>query len=197
MRRTTVTTALLLALSLAPALQAQYRDNRGGYPDQDRYRNDSRYGRGQRIDAVADEIADVAYSIRREYERNNRRPDRDEARVLYALRELDNRAHRFQTQTDDRGYGSRQNRTNDEFAALENAYFDLAESLRYISARPYVDRGMDRISSLMRDASRYYGRDGRGSRYDRYGRGGDWHDRYGRDGRYRDDDAYRTRPPAK
>ena len=205
MRRTTVTTALLLTLSLAPALQAQYRDNRGGYPDQDRYRNDSRYGRGQ-IDAVADELADVAYSIRREYERNNRRPDRGEARVLYGLRELDNRAHHFQSQVDYGNRGSRQNRhSDDDFGALENAYFDLAESLRSISPRPYVDRGMDRIADLMRDLSRYYGRDGRdgrGSRYDRYGRGRDWHDRYDRDGRYgRDDrdrdDAYRTRPPAK
>ncbi|HEV2852369.1 MAG TPA: hypothetical protein VHC97_06150 [Thermoanaerobaculia bacterium] len=206
MRRTTVTTALLLALSLAPALQAQYRDSR----DQDRYRNDSRYGRGDRIAAVADEIADTAYSIRREYERNNRRPDRDEARVLSDLRDLDARASRFRDQL-----GYRQSRNNGEFAALEDAFFDLAESLRYISARPYVERGMDRISGLMREASRYYGRDGRdnrdnrdgrGSRYDRYGRGGNWHDRYGRggydgrDGRYdrdRDDDAYRTRPPHK
>lgn len=210
MRRTTVTTALLLALSLAPALQAQYRDNRGGYPDQDRYRHDSRYGRGQRIDAVADEMADVAYSIRREYERNNRRPDRDEARVLADLRELDERAHHFQSQVGHGSYGSRQSRhTGDDFAALEDAYFDLAESLRYISPRPYVDRGMDRIAELMREASRYYGRDGRGSRYDRYGQGRDWHDRYdrydrgGRHGRGdrdrdrdRDDDAYRTRPPA-
>lgn len=193
MRRTTVTAAtLLLALSLAPALQAQYRDDR----DQDRYRYDSRYGRGQRIDAVADEIADVAYSIRREYERNNRRPDRDEARVLSDLRDLDARASRFRDQL-----GYRQSRNNGEFAALEDAYFDLAESLRYISPRPYVDRGMDRIADLMREASRYYGRDsrgGRGSRYDRYGRGRDWHDRYDRDGRYgrdRNDDAYRTRPP--
>jgi hypothetical protein len=193
MRRTTVTAALLLALSLAPALQAQYR----GYPDQDRYRNDSRYGRGQRIDAVADEIADVAYSIRREYERNNRRPDRDEARVLSDLRDLDARASRFRDQL-----GYRQSRNNGEFAALEDAFFDLAESLRYISPRPYVDRGLDRISALMREASRYYGRDGRdgrGSRYDRYGQGRGWHDRYRRGGydRDRDGDAYRTRPPQK
>ena len=179
----------LLALSLAPALQAQYRDNR----DQDRYRNDSR--RSDRTEAIAREIEDVAYSIRREYERNNRRPNREEARVLQDLRELNAWANRFQDQVD---YRSNRRNAGDEFARLENAYFELSESLRYISPRPYVDRGMDRIADLMSDLSRYYDRNDRDR--GRYRRQGGWHDRYGRDngrdGRYdRRDDAYRTRPP--
>jgi hypothetical protein len=173
----------LLALSLAPALQAQYRDNR----DQDR-RYDSR---NDRRTAIAHEIEDVAYSIRREYERNNRRPDREEARVLYGLRELHTRAARFEDQAD---YRSNRRNVGDEFAALEDTFFDLSESLRYISPRPYVDRGMDRIADLMSDLSRYYDRNDRDR--GRYRRQGGWHDRYGRDGRYdRDRDAYRTRPP--
>lgn len=185
MRRTTAIAATLLtALSLAPALQAQYRD-------QDRYRYDSRNDRNDRRTAISHEIEDVAYSIRREYERNNRRPDRDEARVLYGLRELHTRAARFEQQVD---YRSNRRNAGDEFSALENAFFDLSESLRYISPRPYVDRGMDRIADLMSDLSRYYGRDDRG----RYRRNEGWHDRYGRDngrdGRYDRDGAYR-RPP--
>ena len=186
MRRTTVIAATLLTLSLAPALQAQNRD----YRDQDRYRYDSRNDRNDRRTAIAHEIEDVAYSIRREYERNNRRPDREEARVLQDLRQLHSLAARFEDQAD---YRSNRRNAGDEFAALEDAYFDLSESLRYISPRPYVDRGMDRIADLMSDLSRYYGRD---SRQGRYRRQGGWHDRYGRDGRYdRDRDAYRTRPP--
>lgn len=184
MRRTTAIAATLLTLSLAPALEAQYRDQ---YRDQDR-RYDSR---NDRRTAIAHEIEDVAYSIRREYERNNRRPDREEARVLYGLRDLHARAARFEDQAD---YRSNRRNAGDEFAALEEAYFDLSESLRYISPRPYVDRGMDRIADLMSDLSRYYGRNDRDR--GRYRRQGGWHDRYGRDSRdYRDRDANRTRPP--
>lgn len=177
----------LLALSLAPALQAQYRNDRDG----DRSRYDSR---NDRRTAIAHEIEDVAYSIRREYERNNRRPDREEARVLYGLRELHSRAARFEDQAD---YRSNRRNAGDEFAALEKTFFELSEALRYISPRPYVDRGMDRIADLMSDLSRYYDRNDRDR--GRYRRQGGWHDRYGRDngrdGRYDRDDAYRTRPP--
>jgi hypothetical protein len=187
MRRTTAIAATLLTLSLAPALQAQYRDYRDR--DQDR-RYDSRNDRNDRRTAIAHEIEDVAYSIRREYERNNRRPDRDEARVLYGLRELHTRAARFEDQAD---YRSNRRNAGDEFARLEETFFDLSESLRYISPRPYVDRGMDRIADLMSDLSRYYGRNDRDR--GRYRRQGGWHDRYGRDGRHDRDDAYRTRPP--
>ncbi len=176
MRRTTVLAATLLTLSLAPALQAQYRDQ-----DRDRDRYDSR---NDRRTTIAHEIEDVAYSIRREYERNNRRPDREEARVLYGLRDLHTRAARFEDQVDDR---SNRRSAGDEFAALENAYFELSGSLRSISPRPYVDQGMDRIAGLMSDLSRYYGRDRRSNDYRQNGG-----DRYGRDRR---DGAYRTRPP--
>ncbi len=185
MRRTTAIAATLLTLSLAPALQAQYRDSR----DQDR-RYDSR---NDRRTSIAHEIEDVAYSIRREYERNNRRPDREEARVLHGLRELHTRAARFEDQVD---YRSNRRNAGDEFEALEDTYFELSESLRYISPRPYVDRGMDRIAGLMSDLSRYYNRSDRDR--GRYRRQGGWHDRYDRDNRYdrdRRDDAYRTRPP--
>lgn len=169
----------LLALSLAPALQAQYRDR---YPNT----------RSDRREAIAQEIERVSTSIRREYERNNRRPDRSEARVLNDLRDLDARADEFYNQVDYRS--SNRRRAGDEFARLEGAFFELSESLRYISPRSYVDRGMDRIADLMSDLARYYDRDDRG----RYRRSGGWHDRYGQGDRYDRgdrDDAYRTRPP--
>jgi hypothetical protein len=55
----------------------------------------------------------------------------------------------------------------------------VAYSLDRINRRPYVDRGMDRIWSLLSQLDRSYG-----GRSDRYGRG--WNDRSYRDRGYRD-----------
>jgi hypothetical protein len=203
MKRITVFAALL-ALSLAPALQAQYRGNR----DRDSYRYSyPNSGQMERVAALAHEIDDVATSIRRQAERNNRRPDRDEARMLADLRELDGRASHFHAQVE--SYRQDPRHTADDFAALEDAFFRLGETLRYVNRRPYIDRGLDRIYPLMNELSRYYGRSGYDRRgYDRYGqdRYGDGrdrydgrsdrrygHDRYGDDDRDRYDDPYR--PP--
>jgi hypothetical protein len=206
MKRITVLTACLLALALAPALQAQMR----GYPPPDTYRNpypDS--GRWNRIAALANELEDTATYIHREFERNNRRPNRAEARVAADLHELNAQAARLRAQIEgygyqdgygyrDRygnrdGYGYRQDRRygRDDFARLEEAFFDLSDSLRYIRPRPYVDRGMDRIYELMNALGRYYGRSGYGQGYsgrDRYG-----HDRYDGYDQDRNDGYYR--PP--
>ena len=201
MKRITVFAALLV-LSLAPALQAQGR----GYPSQDRYRYPSS-GQWDRIAALARELENTATSIHRQYERNNRRPDRAEARVAADLHELNEQAARLHRQIEGRGYqdnygyrdgnrdnGYRQDRRyrDDGFARLEEAFFKLSDSLRYIQRRPYVDRGMDRIYDLMSELGGYYGRSG-------YGRGYQGQNRYGRD-RYNgyDRDRYNghdSRPP--
>lgn len=214
MKRLTVLTAFLLALAVAPALQAQVRV----YPPQDPYRNPySNYGHGDRIAALAHELEDTATYIHREFERNNRRPNRAEAQVAAELHQLNEEAARLHALVEGRGdedgygyrdrygyrdpygngngYGYRQDRRygREEFARLEEAFFDLSDSMRYIRPRPYVDRGMDRIYALMNELGRYYGRGGYGQGYsgrDRYG-----HDRDRYDGYDRDRDDYDYRPP--
>lgn len=214
MKRLTVLAALLV-LSLAPALQAQGR----GYPSQDRYRYPNS-GQGDRVAALARELEDTATYIHRQFERNNRRPNRAEARVAADLHELNAQAARLQRQIEGRGYRDGYDDRNDDryrrnddryrqdgqyrdgrnrddsFAQLEEAFFSLSDSLRYIQPRPYVDRGMDQIYSLMNELGRYYGRSG-------YGKGYQGRDRYGRDrydgGRYDGDrdryDGHDYRPP--
>jgi len=205
MRRTTVITATLLALSLAPALQAQrwgdrhddHSRNQDRYRDQDRYRYPNS-GQMERVAALAHEIDDAATYIHREAERNNRRPDRNEARMLADLHRLNEQADRFHRRVE----SDRQNPRNtaDEFAALEDAFNRLTDTLRYNDRRSYINRGMGRIYGAMNELARFYGRgsygrwgDGRSGqdRYDgRYGRDRD--DRHGRDDRD-DHDGYR--PP--
>jgi hypothetical protein len=164
-------TTALLALALAPALQAQgYRDDRRTiFPDA---------GHLDRTSAIAHEIDETAANIRREFERNNRRPDRAEARTIDQLRQLSYRASRFHEATE--SYRREPRRTARSFAALEDAFNDAARSLRRIEPRPYVDRGMGRIYQLMDELGGYYGR--------RTGYYGTWgHDRNDRD---RDHDRY-------
>lgn len=187
MRRTTLfATTALLTLSLAPALQAQR-----GYPDRDRDRYGYDRGRVADIAREIDENASYAY---REFARNNRRPNRAEARVLSDLRQLDQRAERFRYEIRDNNRGSRDSRQDAQtFAALEDAFFEAAESLRYINDRPYVDRGMDRIYTLLNEVSRSYGR-GYRTGYDRWDRGRGWNrsdGRYGRDERRYGQERYR------
>ncbi|MFL6233802.1 MAG: hypothetical protein ACJ76N_11765 [Thermoanaerobaculia bacterium] len=169
MRRHTQSLILtaVLALSLAPALQAQPR-----------YRHDDRNtifpdaGHLDRASAIAHEIDETASQIRREFERNNRRPDRYEARAIDQLRDLNLRASRFHEATE--SYRRDPRRTSRSFAALEDAFNDAARSLRRVQTRPYVDRGMGRIYQLMDELGGYYGR--------RSGSYGTWgHDRYDRD----------------
>ena len=185
MRRTTLFAATtLLALSLAPALEAQYRGS-------DRYDRDrSGYDRGGRAADLAREIDEAATYAYREFAQNNRRPDRAEARVLSDLRQLDQRAERFYYEMRDGRRDTRQNSRS--FAALEEAFFETAESLRYIEERPYVDRNMDRIYSLLNQVSRSYGA-GYRSGYNRWDNNRGWSrsDRYGRDERRYGRERYR------
>ena len=192
MRRHTTPLILtaVLALSLAPALQAQgYRQDDRRYDD--RYSVYPDYRHMDRVSAIAHEIDQTATSIRREFERNNRRPDRAEARAIEQLRDLNRSADRFHDATE--SYQRDPRRTARTFSTLESAFNDAARSMRRIPNRPYVDRGMERIYNLMSELGGYYGR--RSGYYgtwghDRY----DDHDRHDRDNDHHDhDNGYR--PP--
>lgn len=183
MRSTTFVTTALLTLALSSSAMAQDRwGNR--YPDRydrDRYDRYDRYdSRGtQNVAVLAREIEETAESIRRQAERNNRRPDREEARMLSALRELHEEADHFRDEVGDYrrdGRGSR-----GDLRELFRAYDFTADSLRYVSRRPYVDQGMDRIGYLLDELARSYGYNQR-DRYNRRGRDRDY--RYDYRGRY-------------
>jgi hypothetical protein len=191
--------ASVLALGLSPAVQAQ----RWGNPNTP-YSN--RWD-GQRTYTAAHEVDEIASQMRYQAQRNNRRPDRREARMLEALYRLDVAASRYHQQLESYRRDPRQ--TNSYFVALVRAFDDASEALRWVEPRSYVDRGMERISVLLTDMSPSYGRTYQWGRHghDRYDRNGryDRNDRDGRydrdrDGRYdrddrddRDDDGYR--PP--
>ena len=187
MRSALFVTTTVLALSLSTAAMADDRDRRRSdrYDDhyQDRYydRYDDRYrggSRNGRVEAIVREIEQTAAAMHREYERNNRRPDRDEARVAANLHELHEEAYQFARSSG--GSYRRDSRRDHGLDGLLRAFDQVASSLDRINRRPYVDRGMDRIWRLMSELDRSYG-----GRSDRYGRG--WRDRgYDRDrGRYR------------
>ena len=179
MRSTLFVTTAILALSLSTAAVADERDRYRSDRYDDRYRDryedryDDRYRGNSRVDVIAREIAETAAAMHREYERNNRRPDRDEARVAAALHELHEEAYQFARSSRDYRRDSRRNHGYD---GLLRAFDQTARSLEHIRPRPYVDRGMDRIWSLMSQLDRQYG-----GRSDRYNRG--WN--------YRDRDRYR------
>jgi len=181
--RSTLFVTTILALSLSTAAMADERDRyRSDRRDDrqhdrydDRYRGD--YRNNNRVDGIAREIAETAAAMHREYERNNRRPDRDEARVAATLHELHEEAYQFARSSS--GNYRRDSRRDHGLDGLLRAFNQVASSLDRINRRPYVDRGMDRIWSLMSQLDRQYG-----GRSDRYGRG--W-----RDHGYRDRDRYR------
>lgn len=191
MRSTSLISTAVLFLGLSTAAMAQPSDYR-----RDSYRDRYPDRSNGRVEALAREIEQTAAAMQREYDRNNRRPDRDEARVSSNLRELYQEAYAFRAEVDDYRRGSRDRRDGRrDLNELFRAFDQTAESLRYIAARPYVDRGMDRMWDLLRELRRDHGygqaHRGRG-RYDRdddrrYGR-------YGRDGdRYRDRGRYERR----
>ncbi len=170
--------ALTLALSVSPALHAQPRDRRAPDRYDDRYDNRGRYDTrwdARRAAALAHDIEQTAYSIRRQAEANNRRPDRREARMLSALRELNQEANQFRAQVEDRRLDNRSRR---DFEELVRAYRETSNVVDRNDPRPYIDRGMNRIASLLSELSGYFGRRG-DYRYDRDDRDG-----RGRDGRW-------------
>ena len=196
--------ALTLALSASSVLQADPPDRQAqehGRRYDDRYddRSNGRYGSrydSRNVAVLAQEIEQTAYWMRREAERNNRRPDRWESRMLSALRELNREADQFHAQVDGREYnGGREHnggrrydgRSNGGFEDLVRAYRETGYVLSRNDPRPYLDRGMDRIGDLLSEISRSYGRRG-DYRYDRNDRRYSDRDRDGRDWDRWDDD---------
>jgi hypothetical protein len=199
MKRTSLITAALLALALAPSLQAQdrYYPQDQNRQDQNLDRHDDHRGPGsypdlRRMDRVAylaHQLDDTARGIYRQASRNNRRPDQYEAQMLNDLNQLYGQAAHFHDEVE----GNRQNprHTANDFARLEQSFNQLGVTMQSVRPRPYIDRGMERIYSLMTELSRYYGGRGynrwghyghdRGDRYDN----GDHHDRDNRDNGYR------------
>lgn len=178
--------ALTLALSVSPALQADPPSRRDRYDDRYDDRSNRRYDPRydeRRVAALAEEIERTAYSIRREAERNNRRPDHWESRMLSSLRELNQEADQFHAQVESR---RSDNRSGRGFEDLVRAYRETGRVLERNDPRPYIDRGMDRIGYLLSELSGHYGRRG-DYRYDRRGSGRYGRDRYDRDGRWDDD----------
>jgi hypothetical protein len=160
--------ASVLALGLSPAVQAQRPD-----------RPSSRWD-GEHTYTVAHEIDETASQMRREAERNNRRPDRRETRMLRALQQLDRTASRYHHQLENNRRGPRNTQSN--FVALVRAFDDASEALRWVEPRPYLDRGMERIADLLTDMSPGYGRSYKWGRHD--------HDRWDRNGRHDRDDHH-------
>ena len=180
MRSTLFATTAVLVLAFAGVAQAQYQDR---YRDRydDRYRGGSQ---NERVAFIAREIESTAAAMLREYDRNNRRPDRNEARVSATLHELYAQADRFQSEAGSYRRDSRYNARG--YDGLLRAFDEVAYSLEHIRQRPYVDRGMERIWTLMSELDRFYGRQGRqgrgySNRYDRNGRGNGYRDRYRND----------------
>lgn len=211
MRSAKLLTALL-ALTMSSAALAEPDPRKDRYDRSDRYDRYDRYDRsdrydrydrydGERVMVLAHEVDEIAASIYRQAAANNRRPDREEARMLNSLRELAREADQFHRGVE-RYRRSDRNATRN-FEDLVDAFYRTGDALRWVDRRPYVDRGMDRIAGLLSEISRSYGFD---DRYDRWSHGRDdryGHDRYarprGRYGRGYDDrdrwDDHGRRPP--
>lgn len=171
-----IASALVLGLTTLTVARADERDQRYAVPY-------SSYS-DSRVAPLAREVDDIATRIYREYARNNRRPDREERAVLDRLNELSDRADRFSDGARDGRYDSRNDRydrydrydrrssrvDDRDYRALVDAFYRTENALRYIQRRPYVDDGMDRIASRLRELSRYYGGYDQFDRYDRYDR---------------------------
>jgi hypothetical protein len=196
----------ILALSLAPVLQAQgyndHHDHSQDGQDRDGHDRDGQdrdghqgyrhaypdAGHLDRASAIAHEIDATATQIRREFGHNNRRPDRSEARTIDSLNRLNAAAARFHDQVE-RSRDPR--RSADEFANLERAFQSTERSLRRIAPRPYVDNGMERIYTLMNELGGFYGH--RSGYYGTWGHDRDWNhdqDRYDRNGGGQDRDGH-------
>jgi hypothetical protein len=202
--------AIALTAGLTPAVHAQYgqydqhdRHDRQGYDGSWRYGNPSQSWRSERVAALAHDIDETATYIHEQAERNNRRPDRNEARALAELHQLNEAASHFHEQVEESDRVSYRH-TRDDFAELIASYNETVQALRYIETRSYINRGMNRIASDMNEIGRFYGRSygslfstgrwgSRSGRYDRYDRDRD--DR--RDGYSRDDDRPYDRPPVR
>ncbi|HBL31623.1 MAG TPA: hypothetical protein DD490_32780 [Acidobacteria bacterium] len=187
---------LTLTLTVPSTVRAQLPD--WGADRYDR-RCDTRYD-VERVAILAHDVEETATRIHYEAERNNRRPNRDEARMLEALHLLNEAAAAFHDRVEER-WGGGSSRGAGDFEDLVRAYYETGYALDRVNRRPYIDQGMERIGALLTQLSGYYGRSrdhrftrGWGDRYDhdRYDRDRYDHDGYG-DGRYGHDGYGRGR----
>jgi len=201
--RTTFTLALATAAALgfgAAAGAQQGYDPDGRYNNDPSYRAPYDYGgyAGPRsvrqLLIAAHEIDDAANYIHRQYDRNNRRPDRREARVSARLAELAASAREFHREV--ASYRGDSRHTQDDFQRLVGAYDRATDALGRVAERPYVDQGMERIATRLdqtasiyglniAEMTRYHGE----RRYDRDRRDRD--DSYRGEGYRGDDNGYR------
>lgn len=205
----TLLATAILALALAPALQAhgfahppeqdqdqpQYQPqdqypSQNPYPTQNQYPDDNAYPAPvhmDRVSVLAHSIDETATYIHRQFERNNRRPNPAEVQAMEQLHALNVQAAHFHDDVE--GYQQNPRHTVRAFMALENAFNDTVSALRQTPRRSYVDRGMVRIYTQMNELAGYYGH--------RAGHYGSWgHPRYDHDGDHRgnhDDNGYDPR----
>lgn len=140
---------------------------------------------------AAHEMDDAASYAQRLFNRNNRRPDPNEARVSARLAELASSAREFHREVASSRGDTRHSQA--DFQRMVRAYERAADATRYISERPYVDESMERIGRRIDQTASIYGMNLAEMQRFR----GEHRDRYGRYRRDRDDDrgydnGYRT-----
>lgn len=128
----------------------------------------------RQLAVAAHEMDDAATYASRLFDRNNRRPDPNEARVSARLGQLAESARVFHREVAYSRGDTR--RSQADFQRLVRAYERAADASRYISERPYVDESMERIGRRIDQTASIYGMNlsemsrFRGEHRDRYGR---------------------------
>jgi hypothetical protein len=182
--------AVLLAFGLSASAAAQSDRHYPGY-DYPGYRGP--VGSPERIAELAHEVERLATDTHRRFERNNRRPDRAEARLAEDLHALEERAEHFHQQVE--RYRTNLRHLRGDFAALEDSFHSVASAMRYVRPRRYVEDRMDRMDVLIDEIGRHLGRPRayghwRSGDRRRYGDHNGYYDPYRDD---RDDERYRYR----
>ena len=168
------------ALALAGLLPAASAHAQGRYGDYDRYdrRGGYAYGRSERTEALARQLAREADRLHRQAESVNRHPNPPVARMLESLHRLDDSAARFAQvagySRNDR-YGrydrdSRYGRRSAELDDLLDAYAEVYDAVDDINPQRYLTEGLARCDSLMDQITGGYDRYGSYGRRGGYGR---------------------------
>ena len=149
-RKTFILAASLTLLGTAPMAFAQEAP-----PPEHRYPDTAHI---ERVIGVAQDMSRTSAAMSRQADRNNRKPNGDEAAMLDRLHELNTRAKHFETEVEQ--FRQSPEHTADDFQALVATFDATADALRTTNRRPYIDRGMAHIARLMDELSPYYGRTG-------------------------------------
>jgi len=157
--KNTTTLALAVAAALACGTSAWAQGSYPSYPD-DRYQapyEQSYSASSRQLLMSAHAMDDAASYIRREFDRHNRRPNRHETEVSARLDDLAESARHFHLEV--ASYGDDPLHKQEDFKRLVWAYDRAADALRYVSYRPYVDQGMERIAARIDETAAIYGLD--------------------------------------